>query len=263
MRISWGVFAISLLVAVLFVAEADRLAAFGVTGSIYYMLLILLGLCTAAFLFGAMRSHAKYEGKSWYGTVKLGGPVVVFVVVVFGGAYLGKPGGAFPLVVRVHGPSGPGDVIRVGTITVDLGTDRRTRQVNENGEAHFNEIPAQFVDTEVRVIAEIDGYRLKDTPMRTIPSDHVIYLEVVPNLQTFIVQVTVLDANNHPVAGVAVTLDGWRAPGVTDQFGTFGFNTPLPAGKTVRLIAQKDSRVGYNNYVTLTGPLTIPWRPKP
>ena len=55
---------------------------------IFYVLLIALGLASAAFLFGAMRSYARMKGKTNYGAYELGGPICVLVLVVLGGFQL-------------------------------------------------------------------------------------------------------------------------------------------------------------------------------
>ena len=71
----------------------DKLAASGLAGYLYYIALLPLALATASFLFLALQSYADYTGKQFGGTLKLGGPVVVFMLVVIGGFVL--PEGQF------------------------------------------------------------------------------------------------------------------------------------------------------------------------
>jgi len=52
----------------------------------YYVLLAVLGLASAAFLFGAMRSHAQLTGNNFGTAFEFGGPVVVAILVVLGSA---------------------------------------------------------------------------------------------------------------------------------------------------------------------------------
>ncbi len=47
-----------------------------------------MGASVDAFLFGAMRSYATYSGKVLGGLLELGGPVVVFAMVMIGGYWL-------------------------------------------------------------------------------------------------------------------------------------------------------------------------------
>src|ERR1700716_2275612 len=51
--------------------------------STYFFLLIPLALMAAGFLFGAMRSQAKYTGRALGGTLELSGPVVLLVVIIY------------------------------------------------------------------------------------------------------------------------------------------------------------------------------------
>jgi hypothetical protein len=76
----WLCFAACLAVAVLVIVMAPRLARFGLTGYLVYVVFIPLGLGAAGFLSGAMRSLARYEGKFWFGALRLGGPPVIFGV---------------------------------------------------------------------------------------------------------------------------------------------------------------------------------------
>jgi len=61
--VSGAAFILFLVFSIILIAYAPRLLSFGITNTIFYILLIPAGLCSAAFLFGAMRSHAKYSGK--------------------------------------------------------------------------------------------------------------------------------------------------------------------------------------------------------
>lgn len=74
--VSAAAFFCALIAAGLFIAFADRLAF--ISNAVYYIVLMPIALASAAFLFGAMRSHARYKGSSPKGTLQLGGPVVVF-----------------------------------------------------------------------------------------------------------------------------------------------------------------------------------------
>ena len=106
-------FVVTLLAVIGFVAFAGRVR---MPNGLYFIILIPLGLAAAAFLFGAMRSHATYSGKSPYGTLELSGPVVVLALVVLGGMMANRAE-TFALTVRVHGPGGPADIVREGRLT--------------------------------------------------------------------------------------------------------------------------------------------------
>lgn len=65
--------------------NATMLLAGGTMNRVYYLVLIIAGLASAAFLFGAMQSYAEFKGAVWSGNLTLGGPVVVAALVVVGG----------------------------------------------------------------------------------------------------------------------------------------------------------------------------------
>ena len=73
-------FILFLGLAVVLGRYSRQLSAIG--APVYFFLLVLVGLIAAGFLFGALRSHARYSGKVYNGTLELSGPVVVMVAVI-------------------------------------------------------------------------------------------------------------------------------------------------------------------------------------
>src|SRR4051812_13286135 len=74
-------FVVFLAAAVVFSVYSDKLNV--ISSTTYFFLLVMIALIAAGFLFGAMRSHAKYSGKAYNGTLELSGPVVVLALIVF------------------------------------------------------------------------------------------------------------------------------------------------------------------------------------
>src|SRR3954471_7375726 len=74
-------FVIFLLAALLFSLYSEKINF--ISPSAYFFLLVILGLMAAGFLFGALRSHAKYSGKAYGGTLELSGPVVVLALIIY------------------------------------------------------------------------------------------------------------------------------------------------------------------------------------
>src|SRR5271165_4733854 len=95
---------------VLLIVEADRLARYGLTEHVYYLVLVLMGLTAAVFLFGVLSSSATYGGKLLGGHLKLGGAIVGAALVVVGGYFFIPRAVTFPLTVYVHGESGPKEI---------------------------------------------------------------------------------------------------------------------------------------------------------
>ena len=56
-------------VLVLMLWKAEALTKLGLIGNLYYIVLFPLGLCAAVFLFGVVRSFARYKGEQYGGTI--------------------------------------------------------------------------------------------------------------------------------------------------------------------------------------------------
>jgi hypothetical protein len=75
----------------LMISKVETLAAFGLTGRLFYLVLIPMGLAAAGFLFGVLRSTAIFRGQRFGGTLELGGPIIAAALVVWGGLTLPPP----------------------------------------------------------------------------------------------------------------------------------------------------------------------------
>lgn len=127
---------------------------------IYYILLIPCALGCAAFLFGAMRAYALYTQKHPGNALILGGPVVVFCIVLFGGLKLipvpnPVPRDVFELTVRVDGEAGP---VTTGKITAKIDDFDHAEYVRPNGEANFRTFPLRLKDRTIGFFPEVSGY---------------------------------------------------------------------------------------------------------
>jgi len=119
-----------LVLAILMILFAPNITGAGITKSIYYIVLIPVGLASAAFLFGALRSSAKYSGKTSYGTIELTGPVVIFCLVVIGGFYFATPDSEFLLTIRTNLVNEPDKILNHGLLILDIGDQRLDKQLN-------------------------------------------------------------------------------------------------------------------------------------
>jgi len=75
-----------------------------------------------------------------------------------------SPDGPFGLVVRLHGPAGRFAIVCTsGTVTLVIGTDRRTENVLSDGAARFTKIPHSFVNESAPIGASCDGYEADES----------------------------------------------------------------------------------------------------
>ncbi len=247
--ISGAAFVVALACAVALIAFAGRLSF--IPNSLYFVILIPLGLAAAGFLFGAMRSHAKFSGQMSYGTLELAGPVVVFGLVVLGGLFLANPTTTFALTVRVFGPGGQADIIRQGQVTADLGPRRDTRPINAEGEVVFADIPTALAGQPIRLLPDVPGYRLRNSEPVVIPDDHIVELELErPDVSTT-VRGVVFDARDRTVSNATISFNGGSVTSVTDTLGSFSAELPMAAGQVVPITVTLKGQIVYDDNITV------------
>ncbi len=247
--ISGTVFLISTILVVLLIIFSNKLSAYGITSSFYYVILIPLGLCAAAFLFGALNSLAEYTGDAIYGKLKLSGPVVIFCLVVIGGFYFAKPETTFSLTVRTQ--TSNNKIIDKGFIIAYLGSQGIKREIGENGEVFFADIPSQFLGKEIKFNTNVEGYQMKNSNPISIPDNKIIYLQLEKRKDSTVVRGTVIDSNGNTMSNILIDFDSGLASATTDATGKFIVTIPRPIGSSILLMASKNGKIGYNDYVTI------------
>jgi len=217
-------FLLAFILLALMLSNVERLSALGLTGNLYYLVLVLFGLMVAFCLFGVLRSYAHYKGQQFQGVLELGGPIVGFLlVVVLGFWLLPKPSG-FSLTVFVHGEDGPQNFVlrNSGVVWLDLGTNRRHEPIGDLGQAVFPEIPAGFRGQSVNVRLESDSYESIQPQGRYLLDDTKLYLEV--HRKPGKVEGRIVDEESRPVGGASVSVAGLSA--IADSAGHFEILVP-------------------------------------
>jgi len=208
----------------LLIWNANLLASLGLTGNLYYLVLLPMGLAAAGFLFGVVRSYARYSGKQLGGMLELGGPIVAFLLVVILGFVLVKPVTTFPLTVYVHGKDGPQDLVlrNSGDVLLDLGLDRRRQPIGSEGQAYFPAIPATVRGQEVAIGVQSDGFEVNDPNRKYRLDGGSVYLLVRKSAGR--ISGRVQDENGSPLSGTKIEVAGLSA--TTDSAGHFEFVIP-------------------------------------
>lgn len=240
-----------LLLAVLMIIFAPDITGAGITKSIYYILLIPVGLTSAAFLFGALRSSAKYSGKSSFGKLELTGPVVIFCLVVIGGFYFATPDSEFPLTIRTSTVNEPEKILSHGSLILDIGEQRLDKQINENGEVTFAGVPSRYLGKSINIIPQIKGYKIKGSSLILIPDNRIIYLELEERRDSTLLRGRVINEAGNPVDSVIIDIESGLTSSVTDQNGLFTMIVPASKGETVLLTATKNGMTGYKEFITV------------
>jgi hypothetical protein len=247
---------LGLLLAIAFtlfyVYRVPRLVESGVQGQLFYLLLIPWALSCAAFLFGAMKSYARFTYKRLGNFLELGGPVVLFCLVLVGGFKLVPSAPeTFDLAVRAHSNESP--LITSGQITLDLPGLPRA-DIGPDGEANFKGISAGFKGKPIRVLAHVDGYEEQ---------------WLTPKLEGGVLDVdlerahpaTVLIGTLDPPPGagrsIKILVDGQDGETSPDELGRFKLRVSGKAGDRIRLRVYRDGRMVYDDYQVLPGPVTL------
>lgn len=245
-----GAFVCALVLLVLFVWDADRLASLGLTGKFYYLVLLPIALAVALVLFGSMRSFALYRGRHLGGTLELGGPVVGAALVVIGGFFVPAPPSTFPLTVYVHGKGGPQDMVlrSSGYVILDLGPDRRREPVGANGQAFFPAIPTKFRGQDVSLSLDGADYEAIDPGQRRRLEGTSLYLPVQRTQGS--ISGRVQDENGKPVPGAVVKTAGLST--TTDSDGHFEFT--IPGDRMQGELSLQVSAAGYDPWRSMVVP---------
>ena len=254
--ISAAAFVVALGGVAAFIVGADRLR---LPNGLYFVILVPLGLTAAAFLFGAMRSHATYKGTTPHGTLELGGPVVVLCLVILAGMRANSAE-TFALTVRVNGPGGTTDVVRTGQVTADLAGVRRTAAIDGSGEVVFADVPADLDGTAVRVFATVPGLTNSSAARPiTIPASHVIELSMAAQRYLTVMRGNVRDERGRMLRDAVIDIGAGAATAVTDSAGNFSVALVSPPGTVVPLHVSLRGSVVFDNTVTVAAepPLRI------
>jgi hypothetical protein len=213
-------FAGSLAILFVLIFEADKLVRLGLQHNVYYVLLVPLGLCVAAALFGVMDSYAVYRGKALHGTLRLGGPIVGFLLVVILGFLLVPDRRPFPLTVYVQDGSQP--VRGGGSVFIDFGGNRRDALIDQQGQARFLGIPPSFMGQPVRVGVDIPGYEVVKPDFSPKLDGESVYVSVRPKAVRIFGHVK--DPGGSGIQGAQVRVG--RHGAKTDRYGYYELTIP-------------------------------------
>jgi hypothetical protein len=239
-----------------YVYQVPKLIQAGAQGQVFYLLLIPWGLSCAAFLFGAMRSYARFTYKRIGSVIELSGPVVLFCLVVIGGFKLVPPQPeTFDLTVRAHAADGKEAIIKSGKITIDLENDRRTAAFGPNGEANFKGIPPKFMGATIQILPQADGYEEKWLRGEVRGKVLDIALERA-HLPLVLLHGTLMPA---PARGeeLKIIVEGQPHEALADEFGRFEIPVNGNRGDRIRLRVYAKGKIVYDDYQTLPGPVTL------
>jgi hypothetical protein len=258
-------FILTILASAILIFYGNQLESIGIAGNFYYIILVPLGLGSAAFLGGAMKSYASFTtNESFaYGKLKLAGPVVIFVLVVGGGFIMPNLNkeSQFNLKFRVVSNDMATHLFNEGKIILYIGQEPKTANIH-NGEASFYNIPESFSNKSVKILPVIDKFQLAGSDEVLISKkDNYIDVEVARTKESLITVIrgSIINNENAPVINAFVNFESGLATGYTDQNGDFTFTVPKPSGEKVNLKVFVGGTTKFNEHITLSSdvPLNI------
>lgn len=250
----------ALLSLLLMLANATALVTLGLTGHIWYITLLLLGLSAAISLFYLFKSYARYSGKVFGGKLELGGPGVLMLTVVgFGFWLVPQPGGAFNMTVFVeHHDSGLPFIGNIHDsararannnssptpmLMLDIGADRRQEAIGAKGEVHFLNIPEAFRGQQVAVkLSQSATYQLPPGSQTITLNGAATTLKVQAKQLTL--RGEIHGPDGKPIANARVQVQAQTV--YSDNMGHFSLSLPANLPITERHIIADAS--GFNSW---------------
>ena len=167
------------------------------------------------------------------------------------------------LVVRLHGPGGPGDVIRRGSVILDAGDLRLTAEIGPDGQARFENIDETAFSHGVTIVTRVPGLEpVAATTLDAPPPGGAVYIAMQPGATEVRGTVLADTADRRPLAGVVVNFDSGAAVDTTDTLGNFHLVVARPPGSRVPVLLVRDGQVGLDDAVTVARdhPLVLHFR---
>jgi Carboxypeptidase regulatory-like domain len=223
-----------------FIADAEKLSRFGLSVLVYFLILVVLGLGAAVFLFGVLQSSGRWTGKVLGGKLSVSGAIVGAALVVAGGYWFIPKMTFFPLTVYVRGEGGSQDIVlrSTGRVSLKLGAEISSEAIGENGQAVFPHILADFRGQRVPGWVESEDY---ETPQNStvLLAGSDIDLIVKKKVKHFKLGGAVLDPHNNPLPEVRITVPEYHLNTTTDNDGRFELEVTADREKMTDLRAEK------------------------
>jgi hypothetical protein len=246
-------FVVFLLLIVLLIVYGKNL---NLSTPVYFFLLLALALAATGLLAGALRSKAEYDGKAYGGSLKLGGPVVVFALIILLG-YKFRPtedNGPRVLTINVYSSKNKTPVTQ-GKLLIKAGAFSQREEINSKGEAVFGGIGPSISGKVLNVIAEVEGFNNPsvDSVFEVSPKGNTsidLFLEPVENV--ILLRGNVIDKDNNPLINATVDIGHGLANVNTDSMGNFLVELSLKEGSEQDITVLLHGKVVYNSRRTLS-----------
>ncbi len=240
-KMPWLNYAIGILIAALAIFILNKLI--DSTALNYYITLVIVAFAAALALFTLQKSFASLESTSQYGTLKLGGPVVVFFLVIIGGYYL--PKNNFDLTVNVYDTQS--GAIGNGAIVLNLDDKKEERLLDNNGQASFKKILSEYRGKKASIEPKIKNYPAKAIEVTIPEKENVISISLIRNVDSTLVHGNVIDRNNKLIKGSVLNFMGGQVKTTTGNEGSYSVYLPVAEGTEAGVIILINDSIVYND----------------
>jgi len=216
----------------------------------YYLVLLIASLAAAAITYLiSKKTKANFTSDSKWGKLELSGPAVVFFLVLIGGYYLpGKfQASAFDLTVNVYNEQS--EAITNGALTIQIDNHKESKQLDNNGQAVFSQIPFSFREKTIKLEPLVNGY--SKTPIEVfIPrEERSVRILLQKKQDSLLVSGTVMNHLNMPVNHATISFKNGQKIVTTDSLGNYSAYLTVSDDEEVEVVIYVDKNIVYNNKV--------------
>ena len=219
----------------------------------YYLVLLAASLAAAAITYLiSKRSKASFTSDSKWGKLELSGPAVVFFLVLIGGYYL--PGkfqeAAFDLTMNVYNEQG--EAITSGALTIQIDNHKELKQLDNNGQAVFSQIPFSFKEKTIKVEPMVKGYSRTAIDILIPREEKSVSIHLQKKQDSLLVTGTVMNNLNKPVINANINFMNGQKIAMTDSFGNYSTSLGVSDGEEIMVVIYKGDMIVYNNKVIIS-----------
>ncbi|MCR9253240.1 MAG: hypothetical protein NXI20_22700 [bacterium] len=220
---------ISLLIGIgifsIFIFYSSEIINAGYSEKFFYILLIPMALASAGFLFGGMKSYAKYTGKVIGGALELGGPAVLFCLVLIGGFKLVPETEPLKFIIYFEDTAGNSFNLSEATFSLHLLDNPIERKVTNQQYVDFGNIPNKYrlQTADIQITSEnwVFGInQLNKVSLKLDKPNHHLSLQ----LKNKCLSISGMVSKSGPLKEIKVFLDTLQT--TTDEYGQFAMKLP-------------------------------------
>jgi hypothetical protein len=234
-------FVIAAVVLMIFSSRSSNLSP-----QVYFFLLVFVALIAAGFLFGSLKSHAKYSGQLYHGTLELGGPTVIFCLIIYFGLKLSPTADSISLKFIVFGDESKNELVSSGLLKVLFNKPDSARI--ENGVATFTDLSSTLSGKKVSVIPAVSGYYRQSQEI-TVPADGrtPVELHLKKLADSLTISGLVIDIHGQPISNVQIVIADGLYKTKADELGNFRITLPVKDGAELPVRIYNKNKLRYNN----------------